>query len=463
MNTPYRDRIATRFTIVTAVIILLVFGTIYLVVNFTVIQNIDRELQLEVEEHAGEIFLINGEIRFAHKDEWQELEHSQIQLNPIFIEIVDLEGKSMDKSPNLRENRLSFFPERAVNREAWTVKTGGYEVRQRQIPLQNADKTEGFLLVATSFEDARTLLDNLQNILLLLYPGILIFLFFAMRYLAGRSIEPIRKIIHKTNQITQTNINERVPETPQMDEIGQLTRSINKLLSRLEQTLHREKQFTSDASHELRTPLAVLRGTLEVLIRKPRTSEEYIAKIQTALQSIDRMSDMINQLLVLARVENGPTTNREEVELITFLEELADQLTNELGRKIEFRTEVGTPIFVHVNEKSLLMIMRNLIENAVKYSKDENVVLETGMLGKSAFIAVIDGGIGINPDSFQKIFDPFYRAPEVVNQLIPGTGLGLAIVQKIASESGIELKLTSKKGKGSRFDLIFGEYDLSRS
>jgi signal transduction histidine kinase len=284
-----------------------------------------------------------------------------------------------------------------------------------------------------------------------------------MRYLAGRSIEPIRKIIHKTNQITQANINERVPETPQMDEIGQLTRSINKLLSRLEQTLHREKQFTSDASHELRTPLAVLRGTLEVLIRKPRTSEEYIAKIQTALQSIDRMSDMINQLLVLARVENGPTTNREEVELITFLEELADQLTNELGRKIEFRTEVGTPIFVHVNEKSLLMIMRNLIENAVKYSKDENVVLETGMLGKSAFIAVIDSGIGINPDSFQKIFDPFYRAPEVVNQLIPGTGLGLAIVQKIASESGIELKLTSKKGKGSRFDLIFGEYDLSKS
>lgn len=463
MNTPYRDRIAARFTIVTAVIILLVFGTIYLVVNFTVVKNIDRELKLEVDEHAGEIFLVNGEIRFAHKDEWQELEHSQIQLNPIFIEIVDLQGRSMDRSPNLRENHLNFDPDWAEDQGGSTLKTGIHEVRQMQIPLQHVGKTEGFLLVATSFEDARTLLDNLRNILLLLYPGILISLFFAMRYLAGRSIEPIRKIIQKTNQITQTNINERVPETPQLDEIGQLTRSINKLLSRLEQALHREKQFTSDASHELRTPLAVLRGTLEVLIRKPRTSEEYITKIQTALQSIDRMSDMINQLLALARVENGPATNREEVELITFLEELADKLTDELGRKIEFRTEVGTPIFVHINEKSLLMIMRNLIENAVKYSKDENVILETGMLGKSAFIAVIDRGFGIDPDSFQKIFDPFYRAPEVVNQLIPGTGLGLAIVQKLASESGIELKLTSKKGEGSRFDLIFGEYDLSKS
>jgi two-component system OmpR family sensor kinase len=463
MNTSYRDRIAKRFTLVTSGIILLVFGIIYLVVEYTVVQNIDRELRLEVEEHAGEIFLVKGEIRFAHKDEWQEMEHSQIQLNPIFIEIVDLEGNSMDKSPNLRENRLSFFPERAVNREAWTLKTGGYEVRQMQIPLQHAGKTEGYLLVATSFEDARTLLDNLRNILLLLYPCILISLFLSMRYLAGKSIDPIRKIIQKTNQITQTNLNERVPETPQNDEIGQLTRSINKLLSRLEQALLREKQFTSDASHELRTPLSVLRGTLEVLIRKPRTADEYVTKIQTALQSIDRMSDMIDQLLALARVEIGPATTQEEVELITFLEEIADRLTEDLGRKIEFRTEVGAPIFVQVNEKSLMMMIRNLVENAVKYSKFGNIVLETGWMSKGAFISVIDQGIGIDAESISKIFDPFYRDPEVINQLIPGTGLGLAIVQKLALETGIELEVTSQKGKGSTFKLIFVREDLSKS
>lgn len=463
MNIPYRDRIATRFTIVTAVIILLVFGAIYWVVNFTVIQNIDRELQLEVEEHADEIFLVNGEIRFAHKDEWQEMEHSQIQLNPIFIEIVDLQGKSMDRSPNLKENHLIFDPNWVGDQGASTLKTGIQEVRQKQIPLIHAGEKEGFLLVATSFEDTRTLLDNLQNILILLYPGVLISLFFTMRYMAGRSIEPIRDIIQKTNQITQSNINERIPETIELDEIGQLTRSINKLLSRLEQALSREKQFTSDASHEMRTPLAVLRGTLEVLIRKPRTQEEYISKIQTALQSIDRMSDMINQLLALARDENGPAQSADELELITFLEELADQMTVETRRKIEFKTEVGTPIFVYVNEKSLLMIMRNLIENAVKYSKEGIVIVETGMTGNSIFIAVIDQGIGIEEGSFQKIFDPFYRAPEAINQHIPGLGLGLAIVQKLAAESGIELSLKSKKDEGSTFTILFTTNDLSKS
>jgi signal transduction histidine kinase len=116
-----------------------------------------------------------------------------------------------------------------------------------------------------------------------------------MRFLAGKSIQPIQKIIQKTNLISQSNLNERIPVAEPNDEIAQLTRSINDLLARLEQALTREKQFTSDASHELRTPLAVMRGTLEVLIRKPRTSEEYVEKVKLALESIDRMSEMIDQ------------------------------------------------------------------------------------------------------------------------------------------------------------------------
>lgn len=457
MNTSYRDRIARRFTWVTASIILIVFVVIYLVVNISVIENIDRELALKTQEHVAQISIVDGEIRFTYRDEWLEREHSQIQLNPIFIEIVDLKGKTMDRSPNLGENHLNFDPVVSRGKETRTLKVGIQEVRQVQIPLSYEGKPQGYLLVATSFQESRELLTNLRNVLLLLYPGILLSLFFSMRFLAGKSIDPIRKIIQKTNQITQSNLNERVPETEPNDEIGQLTRSINNLLSRLEQALIREKQFTSDASHELRTPLAVLRGTLEVLIRKPRTAEEYREKIQTSLKSIDRMSDMINQLLSLARVDNGPAQVKEEVELITFLEEMADQITEETGRKIEFRTEVGAPIFVNVNEKSLTMILRNLIQNAVKYSSESKVILETGISGSSPFVSVIDEGMGISPESMDKIFDPFYRESEVIDQLIPGTGLGLAIVKKLAFESGIDLEVKSEKGVGSNFSLVFQE------
>ena len=450
----YKERIAFRLTLVTSLIILVVFVVIYLVANFTVISNIDRELGLETDKHKDQIFLINGEIKFLHMDEWEEMDHSQIQLNPIFIEIVDLKGKSMDRSPNLRENHLSFSPEKSSKKEALSLNIGVSEVRQMQIPLFNAGKHEGYLLLAKSFEDSRELLNNLRNVLLVLYPVILFSLFLTMRYLAGKSIEPIRAIIRKTNQISQSNLNERVPESESNDEIGQLTRSINELLQRLEASLLREKQFTSDASHELRTPLSVLRGTLEVLIRKSRTSEEYEDKIKTLLSSIDRMSATIDQLLALAREEKGKNLIKEELELITFLEEIVDQISMEQGRKINFQSQSGIPIYIKVNEKSLQMILSNLLQNAIKYSKPESEVLvKTGIDNNTPFILICDEGVGISAAHLEKIFDPFFREKEVIDQLIPGTGLGLAIVKKLAQESGIKISVKSEKGRGSKFRL----------
>jgi signal transduction histidine kinase len=275
-----------------------------------------------------------------------------------------------------------------------------------------------------------------------------------MRYLAGKSIEPIQAIIRKTNQITQSNLNERVPEAGPNDEIGQLTRSINELLQRLESSLNREKQFTSDASHELRTPLSVLRGTLEVLIRKPRTSEEYVEKIKTSLSSIDRMSATIDQLLALAREEKGKNLIKEELELITFLEEIVDQTAAEQARKITFQSQSGIPIYVKVNEKSLQMILSNLLQNAIKYSKsDSEVLVKTGLENRIPFIEICDNGAGISGAHLEKIFDPFFREKEAIDQLIPGTGLGLAIVKKLAQESGIKISVSSEKGQGSTFRL----------
>lgn len=446
--------LARRLTAVTAMLVLLVFGLIYLVVNITVTRRIDQELELELAKHKGQIFLVNGQIRFLHKNEWEEEEHTQIQLKPIFIEIVDMQGKSMDRSPNLRENHLGFYPDRANSGKGWTLKLGAEEVRQMQILLTNGGKNEGYLLVAQSFEDARNLLDNLRNILLLLYPLILWVLYFTMRFLAGRSIQPIREIILQTNQISQSNLNHRVSTGEANQEITALTRSINQLLERLEKALKREKQFTSDASHELRTPLSVLRGTLEVLIRKPRTQEEYEQKIQTALASIDRMSSLIEQLLTLARVENGSNLVFEEIELITFLEEIADEKSKESGRRVRFDTDSGAPIYVMSSEKSLRIILSNLLDNALKYSgTDREIILSTGKKGTEAFIAVEDFGLGISEEVQEKIFDPFFRETMEGMEGIPGMGLGLALVKKLAEEIQLRITWDSEKGKGSKFTL----------
>lgn len=456
MKNSYKQQIALRLTSVTALIILVVFGIIYAVVQVTVVSSIDRELQLETDKHKSQIFIVDGEIRFSHKDEWQEQEHTQLQLNPIFIEIVDLTGESMDRSPNLRENHLSFFPERAGSGEAWVHRSGSSEMRQMQIPLMNGSQKEGYLLVAKSYEDISVLLTNLRNVLLILYPGILISVFLVMRYHADRSIEPIRSIIKKANQITQNNLNERIPLIKPNDEIGQLSIAINKLLDRLESALKREKQFTSDASHELRTPLAVLRGTLEVLIRKPRSQEEYIQKIQTALQSIDKMTAITDQLLALARAELGKMTDLEECELNTFCQEYADEKAEQSGRRIIWESEFESPFFIQTNEKALRLILNNLTDNALKYSENNTPVLVKlcpGELGME--LKVVDQGVGISEENRERIFDPFFREKEENGDARPGTGLGLAIVKKVATEMDLQIKVTSQKNQGSTFAIIF--------
>lgn len=456
MRNSYKQQIALRLTGVTALIILLVFAIIYVVVRVTVVSSIDRELQLETDKHKSQIFIVDGEIRFSHKDEWQEQEHSQIQLNPIFIEIVDKGGESMDRSPNLRENHLDFFPQKAGSGEAWTHRTGARELRQMQIPLMNGAQKEGYLLVAKSFEDIRTLLTNLRNILLLLYPGILISVFLVMRYHADKSIEPIRAIINKTNLITQSNLNERIPLIKPNDEIGQLSSSINSLLNRLESALKREKQFTSDASHELRTPLAVLRGTLEVLIRKPRTQEEYVEKIQTSLKSIDRMTSITDQLLALARADVGKLHEVEECELMAFCEEFVTEKSQQTGRNIQLAYELGMPIFVKTNEKALRLILNNLLGNALKYSEAESpVILKVSKPESGVKIEVIDQGVGIAEENLGRIFDPFFREKEDYSEGKQGNGLGLAIVKKISDELGLTIQVFSRKNEGSTFSVGF--------
>jgi len=155
-----------------------------------------------------------------------------------------------------------------------------------------------------SLQDATMVLHNLLKTMVILYPLILLLLFIIARIIAGKSIKPISAIIKTSNIITKDNLKSRIQLPQNQDELYILSQTINSLLDRIENTIEREKQFTSDASHELRTPLTVIKGTLEVLIRKPRQHEEYIEKINFCISEVNRLNHLVDQLLLLARFEN---------------------------------------------------------------------------------------------------------------------------------------------------------------
>ena len=148
--------------------------------------------------------------------------------------------------------------------------------------------------------------------------------------------------------------------------------------------------------------------------------------------------------------------SREEVELVSFTQNFAQQVEKESGREILFETNLSTPLFTLVNEKSLQMILNNLTQNAIKYSAENTKIqLHVGRHEGAPFILVRDTGKGMAKESLDKIFDPFYREMDETGGSIQGTGLGLAIVKKLALESDIQVEVESEKGQGSSFRLIF--------
>ena len=307
-------------------------------------------------------------------------------------------------------------------------------------------------------QSSQLVLVSLRNTLYILYPVLLLLLFLLSRYLAGKNIAPIVEITDTTNRINRNNLGERVDLPKVEDELYELSSSINQLLGRIEQAMQRERQFTSDASHEMRTPLTSLRGTLEVLIRKPRTAKEYEEKIQYSLSEIDRMSRILEQLLFLARMDSGqkPKTG-DLVFLNPLLKQVLQRYEEEMALKqqvLSFNDEQQEQ--VAVPEYYANLIFDNIISNAIKYSRagSELHVRMWNNAGK-LYCCVRDEGIGIKEEELDNIFNPFYRAAALEYKEIKGNGLGLSIVKKAADSIGAEVKIKSKWNKGTEVTVVF--------
>lgn len=458
MKLNYKNRISLRLIIASALIVMASFFIIYAVAYWTVLKSIDQSLAEEIKEHQAQISIVDGEVRFIHKGEWEEREHNEIQFNPIYIEIVDNYGNSLDKSPNLGEVSLLFKPGFSDPNKGFNIFLNRREIRQMQIALTSGIEPVGYLLVATSFGNQSLLLDNLKKILAVLFPLILFSLYLTLRYLAGRSIQPILYITGKTKEITTKNLNERIKLPKYKDEINDLSVAINELLDRLEKAMEREQQFTSDASHELRTPLAILKGNFEVLIRKPREPEEYIATITSGLKTVDHLNSILDQLLALARLQIG-NIDLHEVELAYLVQEVVREMeSGEENREILIENHFSHPVYVLSNENALSMVFHNLLENSLKYSPVDSkvqIILKRSPKGIEADIC--DHGIGIESEQLSKIFNPFFRGDRSQSGRVKGAGLGLSIVKRLCDGLRLETEVKSEKDIGTTFTLIFPE------
>jgi len=459
MSLAFKDRIALQYMLVTATLVAVVYLLVFGVVRQRVYAELDNSLRFEANKHGREITIAHDSIVFAHKDEWAEAEHQEVQIEPVFIQITRLDGQLMDRSPNLKTNQLPFRKPRG-GRIPLSSTLHGKTIRQMQVPILEHGKPVGYLLAAISAEAAQHVVHSLETVLLLSYPVVLLVLFGIARLLAGRSIAPITQITATTNRITRSNLAERIALPPRPDELHTLASAINGLLHRIEQAVEREKQFTADASHELRTPLAVLKGTLEVLIRKPRSAAEYVENIALGIREIDRLTQLVDQLLLLARFEDRAKAvplNRQELSVASSVHEVLYRLRTDLGSKrirVDVQDQDTPPI---ISDPYLLdLVLDNVLANAVKYSPaGSTICVRLACVGSQLHCTITDEGIGIRPDDLSRIFDPLYRSDALAHKEIGGTGLGLSIVAKACALLQIKTEVQSTLGQGTAFTLLF--------
>lgn len=456
MNVKFKNRITLYYMVAFAFLLAFIFSVIFILVRTNILSNMDEELNVEVEKHAKELEFREGKLYFFNKLEWEEREHTEIQINPIFIELLDSTQDLTDKSPNLKNTILPIY--KLKERAYFNGMVHNQRIRLLQYPIFKNAELKGFILAAVSWESERNILFNLGKILIFSYIIILTGLYFFSRYVAGRSILPVQMMAETISNITQNNLTDRLLLPNKKDEIFTLATNFNELLNRLELALNREKQFTSDASHELRTPLASIRGTLEVLIRKPRSNEEYIEKSIFCLSEVDRMSQTINELLVLARMDDSPDFySLEQGPLDKLVQELIQNyqpLANENAQEILVENGLKETVLVPYNYSK--MILENFLSNAIKYgTKGTTISVILAENNGEICCKVHNFGPVIQKEEFGKIFDNYYRIEPLAHKNITGSGLGLAIAKKAAQAINSKIEVSSSEINGTEFNLNF--------
>jgi len=355
-----------------------------------------------------------------------------------FAQVLDADGDVVDTTAGAGESSLLDPASLAEARQGIVIverrAQDGAAVRLLARPV-NADGTKEIVVVGEPLAQRERALGALHALLAIGGPIALLIASAVGYILAAAALRPVERMRRHAAAVTAAGTSERLPVPPTNDEIGRLGRTLNEMLARLEVAFKRERAFVSDASHELRTPLAILRTELELALRGKHTQEELEDAIRSAAEESERLSSLAEDLLVIARSDQGRLPVHPEV-LVA-----GDVLARVAGR-FQTRAKVeGRPITAEPSEGVLLnadlarieQALANLVDNALTYG-DGEVVLSARAENGCVELHVLDEGAGFPAEFLPRAFERFTRADEARTR--GGTGLGLAIAAAVAGAHG---------------------------
>lgn len=482
-----RVQLTLWYTVVFALLILLFSLIFYTTLQVFLASGVDSALQLRAQQIAGGVSSegskiviqdVTGELPGLDttatpgvqgrstagsnqsgglNDTGQHAMQSDVNIG-ILVRILDVKDQTTYISPAFRDLALpsaSFTqPLHGVPWQGTVTAHNGQAVRVYSVALTDNGTVFGILQVGESLAQLIATLQSITFALLVITPFVLLLGAFGSYWLAKRAFRPILYLTRTAREIKARDLHQRVPVPRTGDEVYDLALTLNEMIGRLDQAFKQQRRFVADASHELRTPVTVIRSITDVALEEPITLEECTNVLREVNAEAERLGQLINDLLSLARAdEEQILLDREPVRLDLLAFDVAATMEPlAVERGIELQVQVLEPATVLGDTARLIQVMMGLLDNALTYTNAGGAVtFNVEVSGASAYFSVSDTGMGIAPEDAAHIFERFYRADPARSRTAGGSGLGLAIVDWAVCAHGGSISVESQVGHGSTF------------
>ena len=450
----------TLWHVLSLAVLLAVFSAgVYLALRYQLRDNLDTAIQSRADVLTQVVVMQDGRPHLpgVFEPPPDDEDDEEDERDEEFIRLFDSSGTLLLDTADPEEEIPRFADEVAAvlaDGPRWLEVTGEDDTfRVLATPVDRDGERVGVLAVGQSTEDIEETLGTLATIIAIAYPLSIVTAAALGIFLAHRALAPIDNITRTVQRLSAEDLAQRLDLDLPDDELGRLARTFDDMLARLDAAFRRQRQFTADASHELRTPLTIMRGEIEVALSRERDAATYREVLEATGEQVNRLIDLVNSLLLLARADAGEIPiHREPTDVAIAVETALDQLRPLAEEQGVSLSATGPPATVNADLMLLLQLLFNLLANAIRHTPAGGEVrvgwsVDNGTLR----LDVADTGEGIAPEHLPRIFDRFYRVDTARSSDDGGAGIGLSIARWITEVHDGTISASSEPGLGSTF------------